>query len=52
MYSHCFSTLFIDPGLLMTVYSALYKMIKNDIDNSTVLMLRGAIQVKCIFYLV
>jgi hypothetical protein len=29
----------------MTVYSALYKTIKNDIDNSTILMLRGAIQV-------
>jgi hypothetical protein len=32
-------------GLLMTLYSALYKMVKKDIDNSTVLMLRGVIQV-------
>ena len=32
-------------GLLMTLYSALYKIIKKDIDNGTVLMLRGAIQV-------
>jgi len=33
-------------GLLLTLYSALYKIIKKDIDNSTVLMLRGVIQVK------
>jgi hypothetical protein len=33
-------------GLLLTLYSALYKMVKKDIDNSTVLMLRGIIQVR------
>jgi hypothetical protein len=32
-------------GLLMTLYSALYKMVKDEIDNSTVLMLRGICQV-------
>ena len=33
-------------GLLLTLYSALYKTVKNEIDNSTVLMLRGVIQVQ------
>ena len=33
-------------GLLMTLYSALYKMVKSEIDNSTVLILRGIIQVR------
>ena len=32
-------------GLLLTLYSALYESIKTDIDNSTVLVLRGLIQV-------
>jgi len=32
-------------GLIMTLYSAIYKTIKNDIDNSTVLMIRAGIQV-------
>jgi drug/metabolite transporter (DMT)-like permease len=32
-------------GLLLTLYSALYKSIKTDIDNSTILVLRGLIQV-------
>ena len=32
-------------GLLLTLYSALYKTVKDEIDNSTVLMLRGVIQV-------
>ena len=32
-------------GLLMTLYSALYRLVKKDIDNSTVLILRGVIQV-------
>jgi hypothetical protein len=35
-------------GLLLTLYSALYKMVKKDIDNSTVLMLRGIIQVRAL----
>ena len=32
-------------GLIMTLYSAIYKTIKTDIDNSTVLMIRAGIQV-------
>ena len=38
-------------GLLMTLYSALYKMVKSEIDNSTVLILRGIIQVRKLKYL-
>ena len=32
-------------GLLGTLYGTLYRLIENDIDRSTLLMLRGALQI-------